>query len=487
MFICVCDISYAQTYIHKSSPSVVKELQNTKHAHYALDLLVPNTNNKIINDSIIFDFTLELAGKIISSGDALIITPVYKFNSEEHRFPPIIINGKRRHSYYKREQNLASHKEYFDKLPYAVIVQNKSVQQINYKSSYSLPNGRDDGELFIEYVLNDCCDKCLLNLTKLPFSRKVIYEELVSFIPPKIEKEKIRKEYITVRIDYPVDKYNILPYFSDNSSELSKVDKVLSALSSGDKDYKLQSIYIKAYASPEATYKYNLRLSERRAYHFKKYLLDKYNLQSVPVFKTKGFGEDWLGLRELVEKSDIAYRHSILSIIDNVDIFSGREKQLMDLNGGIPYRYMLKNMFPKLRRMEMIINYSVRSFEIDEVENVLDSRPQDLSQNEIYKYARKTKNNRSLNVAVKYFPDDAVANINASSAALIEGNAALALVYLKKVWTNPEAYNNIGVYYLLKGDRINAKKYFLKAISHSVDVDKAKYNLKQLEMFKNEE
>lgn len=469
--------SLGQTYTYQNVATSVREDNSTNNK---FDLVEPNPNNRIVNDSLYLDFSISFSAKLLKSSDALIITPVYKTSSTEHRFPPILINGKRRHSHYKREQALASHKDYWEKKPYAVLVQNKRANSLNYKSSYHLSHNIGSGKLYLEYVLQDCCDKCLVNIIPLDLKQNLNYENLVSFITPKIEKEKIRKEHISLRIDYPVNQYRILPYFSRNAYELSRLDTVLYRLSSSNKDYSIQRISISAYASPEATYKYNMQLSNRRAFYFKTYLLDKYKLSDVASFTSKGLGEDWSGLRKLVSSSSVDYKGAVLYIIDNVDIFSGREKQLMDLYGGVPYRYMLNNMFPKLRRMEMIIDYSVRSFESDEVGSLINERPQDLSQYELYDYALKHKDNRPFNVAVKYFPDDATANINASSSALIAGDASLALFYLKKVWENPQAYNNIGVYYLLKGDVAKAKEWFLKAISHSGDVSKAKYNLEQI-------
>lgn len=453
------------------------------------NITIENTKNLIRNDSIRISFDFGVYGKIISSKDALYVVPVYKTSTNEYRFSPILINGKTRDKYYRREQLLSSHEEYWKNKPYSVLVQSKVLQKLNYHSENSFPeNVEINGKLYLEYILHDCCDKCILGIYDMDFESehvspeisKPIYEGLVTFIRPKVEKVKIRNEYITVRIKYPVDKYRVLPNFDNNNYELNKVDNILRPLSTRDKDYQLIEASIKGYASPEATYDYNLRLSERRAYYFKDYIMNRYKLNGLNKFWTKGMGEDWIGLREAVEKSNMNYKKDITNIIDNIDIFSGREKQLMDLYGGQPYKYMLKHLFPPLRRMEMVINYKVRSFEIEEAETLIKERPQDLSQQEIYDLALERKDKEKLKVAAKYFPDDDIANINASSAALVKGDIELAIIYLKKVWNNPKAYNNIGVYYLIKGNRKEAEKYFLKALSEGGDVEKAGYNLKKL-------
>ncbi len=59
----------------------------------------------------------------------------------------------------------------------------------------------------------------------------------------------------------------------------------------------------------------------------------------------QGRGEDWDGLRAAVEKSGMPSKREVLAIIDSYDIFDGREKRLMDLQGGEPYKYMLRRCF----------------------------------------------------------------------------------------------------------------------------------------------
>ena len=61
-------------------------------------------------------------------------------------------------------------------------------------------------------------------------------------------------------------------------------------------------------------------------------------------------GEDWDRLRQLVEASTLPGRAEVLAVIDNTDIFKGREKKLMDLQGGVPYNLMMAELFPLLRR-----------------------------------------------------------------------------------------------------------------------------------------
>ena len=53
----------------------------------------------------------------------------------------------------------------------------------------------------------------------------------------------------------------------------------------------------------------------------------------------------------------------VRDIILNTDVYHGREGKLMRLAGGAPYRYMAREFFPKLRRIEFTIEYNVRTTE----------------------------------------------------------------------------------------------------------------------------
>lgn len=71
-------------------------------------------------------------------------------------------------------------------------------------------------------------------------------------------------------------------------------------------------------------------------------------------------------LREQVAASDMAGRDEVLDILDHTPLWiydddnrivDGRKKQLMDLQGGKPYNYMLEHFFPELRNSVSTVLY----------------------------------------------------------------------------------------------------------------------------------
>ena len=152
----------------------------------------------------------------------------------------------------------------------------------------------------------------------------------------------------------------------------------------------------------------------------------------------------------------------------------------MELQGGVPYRDMMNRYFPKLRRIEVIVRYNVRKIANNEAVNLIYTHPELLSLEEMYGVARYyrpgTDQYREVyEIAAFHFPDDVVANVNAASAVMLTGDLQSASDYLKKVDSDPRAWNNMGVLCLMEGDAKAAAAWFRKAVG--VEPQKARMNL----------
>ena len=88
------------------------------------------------------------------------------------------------------------------------------------------------------------------------------------------------------------------------------------------------------------------------------YLRGRYQLPAN-IYRVDWRGEDWIGLKQLILRHGMPDEDRVLDIIENYGVFEGREKRLMDLKNGQPYRYMLKQFFPKLRRVDYKITYKI--------------------------------------------------------------------------------------------------------------------------------
>ncbi|MBP1613746.1 MAG: Immunoreactive 53 kDa antigen [Bacteroidetes bacterium] len=164
---------------------------------------------------------------------------------------------------------------------------------------------------------------------------------------------------IDCHLSYQIGSSRVLPSYGGNAVELGKLDDFLR-VTLADTLVSIKGISITGYGSIEGTYIRNEELSRVRAEGFALYLKRRYSgLFSCPV-RTAHVAEDWEGLKELVSASSLGEKELVLSIINYVGVFEGREKQLMELGGGGIYREMQRNYFPLLRRVQVRVEYDLQ-------------------------------------------------------------------------------------------------------------------------------
>jgi len=176
----------------------------------------------------------------------------------------------------------------------------------------------------------------------------------------------------------------------------------------------------------------------------------------------------------LTEGSNIEMKEVILNIIKSVDVANGREKILKNLHQGIPYEYMHANFFPNVSRITYKLSFSREDIDIQTGRLLLKEDPSTMSLSDLYTVAFSYKTGSSefndiIYLAVQFFPENPEANINAAAIALMQGHTALAHKYLLHWQTDPRAYNNLGVLYLLEGNRNKAEVYLKLALSSGVN------------------
>ena len=89
----------------------------------------------------------------------------------------------------------------------------------------------------------------------------------------------------------------------------------------------------------------------------REFLRQRYPYVDVEKIKLTSEGEDWSELRKLVASdSDVPDREEVLMLIDDHrDNIVKRKELLQKLNQGMAYRYIVRNVLPKLRRAEITV------------------------------------------------------------------------------------------------------------------------------------
>lgn len=158
-----------------------------------------------------------------------------------------------------------------------------------------------------------------------------------------------------LRIYFRLNRRDIDTTYMDNGATLRRLGHALSVVRA-DSSVRVSALLIAGYASIEGNSALNSRLAGARADALKAFATAR-GIDPAQV-ETVNMGEGWDELRDLAARADsLPYREEVLRIIDTVPVLRGREKRLMELRGGVPYRWMAKHLFPQQRNAGYIRLY----------------------------------------------------------------------------------------------------------------------------------
>ena len=453
-------------------------------------------------DSVYVRLSFDITGVNVDSRKSISLIPALVAPDNCFYFPEVMVKGRENYNVYHREISLMSKRQksvYKEKAPYAVLkgFKSGSSRKLNYTWTVKYEPWMPDATLDIYEDLCGCGNPPRrMGISQLiSFGKKKlldVYEitPYLAYIKPAVEEIKRREIIGEAYLDFIVNQSQIRFDYMNNPAELRKITDLVQNLKN-DPNIKVKAIDVAGYASPEGKIANNRELSEKRALSLVEFLSTKFNYPRNIYSVTFG-GENWEGLKQLVEASNMSYRQQVLDIIESVPeeinyvTNTSRKKALMDLAGGTPYRYMLNEFFPSLRKAVCRINFEIKGFNVEQAKEVIKNSPQNLSLNEMFLVANSYEKGSPeftdlFETAVRLFPDDITANLNAASAALERKDKISAERYLTKIEGKtpvPEFYNAMGVLLMLKGEPDKAKNYLNKAAE--MGLEEASLNIKKI-------
>lgn len=289
---------------------------------------------------------------------------------------------------------------------------------------------------------------------------------------PKGVPDKIFNISGRANIVFKVNKTDIDWNYMSNYAELDSIMKSINAVR--DNMYAtVDTIYLTGYASPEGAYSNNVRLAKGRTETVRKYVVkNSGNLKTV--YETSSVPEDWAGLREWLVNSSIDNRDAIISFIDDASVPIEKKNDLLRSRFPAQYPFLLKNVYPHLRHTDYRIRYQIRKFyDVEEIAGILKTNPKLLSLNELYLLAEKyepgsPEYDQVYLTAASMFPDNDVANLNAASSSMNQGNLQAAKMFLEKVKPSPEATYTRGIYYAMMKEYGKALEMLRKASKEGI-------------------
>lgn len=412
---------------------------------------------------------LDLTPLNVKSNRAVLISPVIINGTDSVALPEVGIYGRRRYYYYVRnDQSILTAA---DGTAYRTA---EMPQSIPYTATTDYREWMDGAQLKLNYQLYGCCSDVLDEDAQMlaSWDKPEPFVPQPVFIRPEAETSKSRELSGTAYIDFYVNKTFIAPEYHNNTAELAKIQQTIDGVRS-DKDVTITELFIKGFASPESPYSHNTKLAKGRTEALKQYV-QKLNHFAEGVITTGYEPENWEGLRKaVVEDKTLTNREGILAIIDSNLEPDAREWKLKSTYP-TEYRYLLKEVYPYLRRSDYRIGYTIRTYtDVEEIKRVLKARPQNLSLNEFFVAALSMEEgsdeyNEVFETAVRMYPDSEVANLNAATVALKKNDLEAAGRYLQKAGNSAQAAYGRGALAFLKADYNTALQQMQQAANGGV-------------------
>ena len=294
------------------------------------------------------------------------------------------------------------------------------------------------------------------------------------------------------RVQFEVDKTELhpQPYVCkngqriDNRAQLAIIEDSIRYATS-DPNVEIAKITITGYASPESPYEHNDYLATNRSRALSEYIADRFSLPrgiadygSVP--------ENWVEFRQqVVDSKELTdkQRADLLELIDRPAYgpadYDAKEKELKTSPqfAALYKSTILPKWFPQLRATKFAISTRLKPMPDEQLAEIILTSPEKMSLNQMFRVARLYPEgsddfNRVISTALKYYPNDPTANLNAAAAEVAKGDYSRAKTLLEKAGNSPEANNLRGIVATSEENYDEAIRYFEKA----GDLPEAKHN-----------
>lgn len=429
--------------------------------------------------NLFISMDVDIADLELKMNREMLLTPVLRNGKDSLRLPAMIIAGRNRYFVHQRNDSLAND---------LLVRRTKRDSVVNYRAVVPFEGWMANAALMMDEGECGCqCEVLVAGgemLTALNFKPDK-FKPFFVYLAPQAETEKIREVKGSAYIDFPVNRTYINEHYRDNYVELQKIRNTIDVVRN-DTDTRITSVFIKGFASPEGSYANNTRLAKGRTAALKEYVRKLYEFPDS-LISTAYEPEDWEGLTRYVETSDLPNRAGILELIGNGMKPDAKEAELKKRYPA-DYAYLYRNVYPGLRHSDYAVQYHVRTFtDVAEIRRLIATEPQKLSLQELYLAALdcvpgSDEYNEIFAIAVRMFPDDETANLNAANTAMGLGDLKNAERYLAKAGSSAEAVYARAIYAALNNDYDTSAKLFAEAQQRGIA--KAADALKQLEEIK---
>ena len=293
-------------------------------------------------------------------------------------------------------------------------------------------------------------------------------DEDISLAPHGYELETIITKKASIYFDYMKHNLNWRLALNQDEEAKAKIEALNEFLKQG---WKLQSVEVNAWASPEGEVAYNEELSEDRAKTAERYIKNILNKEyketedDLAEVVANAKGEDFDGFMALLNASELQDKQAIANVINSQLAPAERERKIKDMT--IIYGEIEKILEP-LRRAEIIVEAFEPKKTKEEITELSTSNPSELDDKELL-YAAVLTDDLDTKEAIykavtEQYPQNYAGFNNLAFVYLEKGEIEQAAAMLEKANQiepdNGHVLNNLGVVASWTGDLENAKSYY---------------------------
>lgn len=457
-----------------------------------------NVNLSRMGDKLMVSMDIVLDSTRLSSNHQLFVTPVITNGDGTHNvtLPTVLFNGRNMHYRYLRNNNKALAGGDYDVVS-EVYYKNGKMSKVAYAQTTPMQEWMESEDAVMRVMIDTCGCGTLkakgLEDYPLNLVPKVINQApnmvVMPFPVPIAGDDKISVHQGKAKVQFEVDKFQlhdkVYSYTNrftkrrhtiDNRQQLKTIDDSINyALSSPN--VELVSLDICGYASPESPYNHNEYLATNRAKAVLTYV-ERHDGVPAQLCSYSAVPENWKEFRnQVVAAKGITekQRADLLELIDRpIHSTSDYDRKETELKTSPKFSALYRgtihpDWFPDLRYTEFTIRTHLKPMTDEQLRQVMKEEPQRMSLSQFYRvalsYGQGTQDfKETLKLALKYYPNDPTANMNAAAMAIEAGNYDDAKPFLKLAGESDDANILRGIVATNDGDLDVARAFFTKAI-----------------------
>ncbi len=464
---------------------------NMKYMEKNYSLVTYETTPSVLNsqgDSVTVTIKGNVPPKYFCPNAAMLFEPTIQYEGGQYALKPMTLKGEKVQGdgipiKYKDGGTFT----YTQKFPYKPEMANSmlTVSPIVYEAKEKVyPHRHEIKEKvkFVEMPSRDLAPGIIYT------EKRILNDQLTLVAPHGYKKEVIVSK--TGMIYFKKNKFDLDLKYGLNKTDAAKqgLTDVKDMLQKG---WKVRSIDMNGYASPEGEETFNAGLSENRAKTGNKWMIEQYqewvkaaNKDNKDKKAVKAaveaagkdiniplahHGPDWNGFMIALKNRGMKDMDKILNVINSAPTPEKKEQEIRNMI--LIYPDIENNLLPPLRRCEVTANLYEPKYSDEELLTMAVSSPDKLKVEELLYAATLAADAATIqtitdNAAAKA-PQSWQAQNNAGVANLNTGNIMKAGEYLSKAQqlasNNGIIENNLGVLAAKQGDLKKAEAQFKKA------------------------